>query len=291
VLSATHLLEVTAITDPKQRSNIADVMAELSGFTYMLGRHLVEELEVEGSLAELLGPEVIDLKPTNLLGYGATWPFGMVTAWSLNAEGEAALERIRDNAGPEAADRAIATFRREAEMFLLHGGDSGHPAGSWRSILDNRAGLQRAQAALISADPNYPTDQLRAIVSAGELMYELNDMVSSRIAEAKKSLREVLPTADTALAFTDGMPSTRVAISMKTHYLKSADNKWSTNDVSDIDALSVAVAYCDAVYSDKKAMNAVKSSRDDQLFGTFIPRKPRQMADWLDAQGSATGQD
>src|SRR5271167_2448896 len=91
VLSATHLLEVTAIKDPKQRSNIADVMAELSGFTYMLGRPLVEELEVEGSLAELLGPEVIDLKAIDLLGFGAGWPFGIVVSWSPEGDGKAAL--------------------------------------------------------------------------------------------------------------------------------------------------------------------------------------------------------
>jgi hypothetical protein len=36
VLSATHLMEVMAIKDPRQRSDIADVMAELSGFIYML---------------------------------------------------------------------------------------------------------------------------------------------------------------------------------------------------------------------------------------------------------------
>lgn len=282
VLSATHLMEVTAIKDPQQRANIANVMAELSGFTYMLGRHIVEELEVEGSLAELLGPKVIDLKPINLLGFGAAWPFGITTSWSPQAEGREALDRIRAQIGSKAADQCLADFRREAEMVLLHGGDSGHPAGNWRSMLANRASREMGQAALIDADPSYPMDKLRAVVSAGELLHELNDMVASRIAEAGKSLAEVLPTPEVAFAFTDGMPSTRVAISIKTHYFKNADNKWSTNDVSDIDALSVAVAYCDAVYSDKKAMNAVTSSPDLRLFETFIPRKPQQMADYLD---------
>lgn len=275
-------MEVTAIKDPQQRSNIADVMAELSGFTYMLGRHLVEELEVEGSLAELLGPDVIDLKPIKLLGYGAAWPFGIVTSWSPEGEGRAALDRIRAQIGPEAADQYISDFRREAEMVLLHGGDGGHPAGNWRSMLDNRASREIGQAALIDADPNYPMDKLRAVVSAGELLHELNEMVASRIAEAGKTLEEVLPTAEVAFAFTDGMPSTRVAISMKTHYFKNADNRWTTNDVSDIDALSVAVAYCDAVYSDKKAMHAVKSSPELGVFGTFVPRKPAEMANWID---------
>lgn len=281
VLSATHLMEVTAIKDPRQRSNIADVMAELSGFTYMLGRHLIEELEVEGSLAELLGPDLIDLKAIDLLGFGASYPFGQVMSWSPDGEGDAALERIRAQAGPEAADRFMADFRREAELLLLHGGDSGHPVGNWRSMLENRANREVGPAALI-AGPNYPMEKLRAVVSAGELLVDLNEMVSVRVAQAGRTLKEVLPTSEVALAFTDGMPSTRVAISMKTHYFKNAANRWRTNDVSDIDALSVAVAYCDAVYSDKKAMHAVRSSPELGVFNTFVPRKPLEMADWVD---------
>lgn len=112
-----------------------------------------------------------------------------------------------------------------AELFLLHGGDTGHPAGNWRSMLQDRAKREVGQAALIDADPNYPMEKLRAVVSAGELLVELNEMVSVRIAEAGKSLKEVLPTAEDALAFTDGMPSTRVAVSMKARYFKNADNQ------------------------------------------------------------------
>jgi hypothetical protein len=49
-----------------------------------------------------------------------------------------------------------------------------------------------------------------------------------------------------------------------------------TNDVSAIDALSVAVAYCDAVYSDKKAMNAAKASL---IFGCSAPHPAETPAD------------
>src|SRR5262245_1611555 len=52
-------------------------------------------------------------------------------------------------------------------------------------------------------------EKLRDVVSAGQLLVELNDMVSVRIAEAGRDLQEVLPTIDVARAFTDGMPSTR----------------------------------------------------------------------------------
>jgi hypothetical protein len=84
------------------------------------------------------------------------------------------------------------------------------------------------------------------------------------------------------IGFTDGTPSTRVPIAMKTHYFKSATKNWTSNDVHDVDALAVAVAYCDAVYSDKQAMSAVRSSRKLYVFGTALPRTRLEMAGWLD---------
>jgi predicted RNase H-like nuclease (RuvC/YqgF family) len=48
-------------------------------------------------------------------------------------------------------------------------------------------------------------------------------------------------------AFVESMPSTRVAISIKTRYHANRNHRWTMNDIHDIDALSVAVTYCDAV--------------------------------------------
>lgn len=65
----------------------------------MLGRPLIEQFEVEGSLAELLGPQILDLKPLGLLGFGAGYPFGFVTSVSLEGEWAAAADRVRQYAG------------------------------------------------------------------------------------------------------------------------------------------------------------------------------------------------
>ncbi len=284
VLSATHLMEVTAIKDPRQRADIADVMGELSNFTYMLGRPLIQQFEVEGSLAELVGPQIFDLKPLDLLGFGAGYPFGLVTSVSLEGEGAAAADRIRENAGQQTLDQFLAVLQREAQLFFLNGGDTGHPAGNWRSILDSRANREIAQAAAIDADPGYPMDKLRSIVTVNEVGVELKEIIAGQLAESGRAPDEVLPTPEIAHRFTDGMPSTRVAIAMKTHYFKNASKNWTSNDVHDIDALAVAVAYCDAVYSDKQAMHAVRSSRELNVFGTVLPRTPLEMADWLDRQ-------
>jgi hypothetical protein len=94
-------------------------------------------------------------------------------------------------------------------------------------------------------------------------------MIAVRVAESGLTLTSIPPTPQIVHRFTDGMPSTRVAIAMKIHYFKNAFNNWTTHDLHDIDALAVAVAYC-AVYSDRKAMRAVKSSRELGIFGTVL---------------------
>jgi len=57
---------------------------------------------------------------------------------------------------------------------------------------------------------------------------------------------------------------------------------WTSNDINDIDALFVAVPYCDAVFTDKAARDKVISCPELAVFETEMPRKPEDLADWLD---------
>lgn len=83
--------------------------------------------------------------------------------------------------------------------------------------------------------------------------------------------------------FADSMPSSRVAISLKTRYHRDGRHQWTPNDIHDIDALAIAVPYCNAVFTDKAARNALAASPELRLFGTFLPRKPGELAEWLDS--------
>ena len=78
------------------------------------------------------------------------------------------------------------------------------------------------------------------------------------------------------------MPSNRVAITLKTQYLRDGRHRWTTNDIHDIDALAVAVAYCDAVFADKAARNALTTAPELKPFCTYLPRRPADLCTWLD---------
>lgn len=87
-------------------------------------------------------------------------------------------------------------------------------------------------------------------------------------------------------AFADGMPSNSVVISIKTAYHRNSRHRWTANDIDDIDALAVAVPYCDAVLTDKAARNAIVSTKVDRQAGTFMPRTATELARWLEADAS-----
>jgi hypothetical protein len=80
------------------------------------------------------------------------------------------------------------------------------------------------------------------------------------------------------------MPHTQVAISMKTRYHSDPEHRWTTNDIVDIDAMSVASAYCDAALTDKAARAALTNSTELRVFDTYLPRTPTELSEWLDNQ-------
>jgi hypothetical protein len=75
------------------------------------------------------------------------------------------------------------------------------------------------------------------------------------------------------------MPSTRVAVSVKERYHRDNLHDWTSND---IDAAAIALPYCDAVFADKAARNGVDQAKELRVFGTFLPRHPQQLTEWLD---------
>ena len=77
------------------------------------------------------------------------------------------------------------------------------------------------------------------------------------------------------------MPHHQVAVSLKTRLHRDGQHRWTSNDVSDIDALSVAVAYCDAVFADAAMRSALVTSKELDRLNTFLPRKPAELATWL----------
>lgn len=72
-LSEVHFMEVAhSVPSPRQRGHVADVIEELSDFTYLLGRPFLVQLEITAGLDKIYGtpPSYV---PVPLLGSSALW--------------------------------------------------------------------------------------------------------------------------------------------------------------------------------------------------------------------------
>jgi hypothetical protein len=134
--------------------------------------------------------------------------------------------------------------------------------------------------------------RLRDVVSAREIAHEWLDAINKINSTRANAGQAVLDLGDVTRMrqFMAAMPHTQVAISIKTRYHRNPDHRWTTNDICDIDALSVAYAYCDVVFTDKAARAAL-TSKDLRAFGTILPRTPTELAKWIDQQPRLVSRD
>jgi len=122
------------------------------------------------------------------------------------------------------------------------------------------------------------------VIAAREIVHEWGNLFARlRVERLKSGLPAFDPSDEEMRTFLGSMPHMQVAISVKTRYHKNPRHKWTPNDISDIDAVSVAYAYCEAVFPDKAARAALLNSKELRGLGTFVPRRPQELVEWLDA--------
>jgi hypothetical protein len=81
------------------------------------------------------------------------------------------------------------------------------------------------------------------------------------------------------------MPSTEVSIEIKTAWHRNPSKQWTPNDIYDIDALALAVPYCDIVGTEKACHHLLNASRLGERMRTNILRRlddlPRAIEQWI----------
>jgi hypothetical protein len=110
-LSESHVWEIAKIADPKQRSDLADVLEPLTGYQYMLGRVTLAHLEFAAGIAAITG------EPSDDLGYP------LIRATIGHAFGEVGGLKIVDEAGNDTTDdarRAVGADEFDRKMAELN---------------------------------------------------------------------------------------------------------------------------------------------------------------------------
>ncbi len=296
-MSATHVIEVYNVRSVDQRRTLVAVIEELSGFEFMLGRRQIQQLELEAALNKIPGVDIPPQGPISLIGPSVLWAFGKRGNLTTNAPDPDAMARhVLQQLGIAIGTDAMATLTAWALRELLTGPENhddpelraaGYTRKNWHEMLKHRAMHEQELVSNLDAEPQLRAGRLRDVVNAREMSIELIDALTSLTMPMGTSIGELLDyDRDKLRDFCDSMPSTRVATSLKERYHRDRLHAWTPNDINDIDALSIAVPYCDSVFADKAAFNAVKQCRELRIFDTELPRTPKDFTKWLDEQSS-----
>lgn len=241
-------------------------------------------MEIEAALDELAKPRPEPLYPSlTLIGNGVFHALGMRGGLRIrSADGEDATEKARREwpDGPEAFDRWQADAELELERSILRGPtDEEAPtlrARGWRPEMMRRTAEERAtqeqeQATRFDAERGrWRRGRTRDVVAGRRMLIELNEWLSEGLAARGLDLTGVFDEPAKARRLTDSMPSSDIALTLMTARHRNPHTRWTANDIFDIDAMSVAVPYCDIVVTENHACHALKTANADQRSNTKL---------------------
>lgn len=281
-LASPHYVEVSKIKDPRQRRDLQIVMEELSGFVTLPDIGTIKKLELDAVLDTKLSASPKTLVDYPVLGFGVGFAFGRpVRSQLVDAEGADVTDQLRQEPAyarllDEAAlllERAVLAGPTDDEVAELQA-QGWDPLSAWR-IAEERAREEREQAARLdgAVDRDWRRGRLRDIVCAREMVIELRAALLSACKDRNLDVIEAFVDDRTDIRrLVRAMPSSEVSVELKTAMHRNAQRarNWSPNDVVDMDAMSLAMPYCDIVVTENHIHHALKAARLDVRMHTAL---------------------
>ncbi len=287
VLSNPLWQELSMIKAPQQREDLVAVIDDLTDFDYLAGQVEVTQLEIEASLNATLHTHQEQFGPMCVVGRSLLYTFGMKGGLQIFEDDGTEITQLWREHQPQ----ELASLERRAERMLLAGPSDAQaremrahgyrPEQPHRAFRDNLAFDQDLANNLL--DEHWRRGRLRDVVLARHVFYELNEMLLRQLRQRGRDLEDLGQTLEERRAFVLRMPSQRVSIELKTSYHRNAHHRWTTNDLHDIDAMSVALPYCDVVLTDAAVRSHAIRSGLARLLEVTVPRTPDEAANLLNA--------
>jgi len=256
-------------------------MEELTDFATLVSRVIIMELELEATLNQFVAAQP-PLPAVALVGRGVRHAFGIKSGLRImGPEGDATVQ-VRQRMGPEHFDAFVANANLLLERSALRGPTDEVPAlqqHGWNpagaaAVAIKRAEEEQAQSGRLNEEGGrWRRGRLRDVIVARELLIEFQNMLSRALAVRALTLEQVGSSLEAARAFIRSMPSTEVSIEIKTAWHRNSDKRWTPNDIYDIDALSLAMPYCDIVVTEKACHHLLNAARLGERMRTAILRR------------------
>jgi hypothetical protein len=279
-LSANHYFEMAAIRDPRQRRDVGAVMADISGYAALTPLDIVMQFELEAALDELTGRMSPQSLPVPLVRFGSAGAFGKVGGLSVRSDGVDVTPQIRADwpEGPAAFDEMLSGLNEELENGVLVGpSDEDVPAlraagwnpSSAHEMNENRARSEAELQARLDAEPRWRRGRLRDVIGARHVAIELLDFLNSALARRGLDFA-LLDDRGSIRRLVDCMPTADARVSLMVEAHRNPQTRWSSNQMVDLDALSLAVPYCDVIACDAQMSHLVKVSGIDRRLDAAV---------------------
>lgn len=280
VLSAIHYMETQKIKDPAQRRSVANVMEELTGFDSLFDRVAVMRLELD-TVLDPFARKPSAMVPVPLLGRGVRHCFGRGSGVRIKGPHGDATEQVRLRMGADVFDKFIADAELLLDRSVLRGPSDEEVEDlrtrGWKpenaiAVAENRAAQERKLTPHLDQEDRRRRGRLRDVVSARELCIEFETILPRALAQREITLTEVISDQEAARRFVRAMPSTDVSIELKTAWHRNRDKPWTANDIYDIDAMALAVPYCDIVVTEKACHHVLSAAHLGEQMHTMLLR-------------------
>ena len=311
-LSATHYIETSKITNPRNRHDVARTMASISHCRTLRARKVLLRHQMLHAMHLAFGRPAFRPQAPDVLGTGFRWAF--------DGEPGPLVLRGPDGLVDPATIDGMPEFLRKANQLaelMILAGPSDAEVGILRqqygfrpeAMIEVEASRLEWESSYVDVLANHPASraELRVRLQARELLHEHLAMYTALTSEYRINLsREVgynphRPNVSRRrmVSFADTIPSLRIAVDLKVELFRNATKPWTMNAIHDIDALSMAVPYCHIVVPDREMTSLLSRSGTGPRHGTRIITTLSELPDALpelaeqarNAPGDRTGWD
>ena len=283
LLSGVTYQELSRIGSLRQRTDLADVIAEISGFATITGRSVATRHQVLTALAARYGgPEPAPIRP---LGIGINFAAGDRRRLVLDG---------RDGTPPglpPAVMREIETGGRALMEYMMARGPEpgdlpalrayGYRPEAVVQVEQDRLQREERLAAMLR-DGTASRGRLGDLVHARYLFWELDSHLRAGLEQYGIDGDGFFAHGKEWLsAFLDDIPSAAITMTLTEKGFRNADKAWKDNDLRDADAMSAAIPYCDVVLTDKYAAAQLARSPAVTRLGTLVLPRLRDLSERL----------
>jgi hypothetical protein len=282
-LSAMTYQELGRITSLRQRTDLANVIAEISGFVTITGRSVAMRHQVLAALAARYGGPAP--APVRALGIGIQFATGDRRSFVLRGRHGVppnmpqVLLREIESSGRALLEYMMARGPEPGDLSALRA--YGYRPEAVAQIEQDRLRREQRLAAM-TRDGTTARGRLGDIVHARYLFWEIDADLRVGLEQHEIDISDFFANGKEWLtAFLDDIPGAAITMTLAEKGLRNTDKVWKGNDLRDADAMSAAIPYCDVVLTDKYVAAQLARSHAVTRLGTLVLPRLRDLNERL----------